>query len=243
MVFVPTKTTLGSIFKGLTLALSLSGLLLGEGAVCVLMSAPIFYLVGFIVYKVTVKAQEKNQNKIAVISILPLVLMSFEGIVPSKSFSRDTEVTVSQKLDISPKELLKALHKLPLLSKKELPSLLMFFPAPVAAQTTCKKVGCIQKIQFSKGHGDKTLSYRIEHLGKNGITYRVIKDNSKVAHWLKWETFKIQWKRLGANQTQVTWSARFQRKLDPHWYFSPLERIMVHVTLKALMQRVGSRSQ
>ena len=38
-----SKSAMGTIFKGLTVALLVSAILLGEGSLCILLSAPIFY--------------------------------------------------------------------------------------------------------------------------------------------------------------------------------------------------------
>src|SRR5437870_12961066 len=43
------KSTIGITMKGITIALLLSGPLLGEGFICILMAAPLFYAVGIIV--------------------------------------------------------------------------------------------------------------------------------------------------------------------------------------------------
>jgi hypothetical protein len=43
------KTVTGGIMKGLTLALLLSGPLLGEGFICIVMASPIFFIVGILV--------------------------------------------------------------------------------------------------------------------------------------------------------------------------------------------------
>src|SRR5580658_2204188 len=40
------KSAKGGIVKGLTVALLLSGPLLGEGFICIVMASPIFYIVG-----------------------------------------------------------------------------------------------------------------------------------------------------------------------------------------------------
>ncbi|HEV3042201.1 MAG TPA: hypothetical protein VHA33_30860 [Candidatus Angelobacter sp.] len=43
------KSVTGAIMKAITIALLLSGPFLGEGFICIIMAAPLFYLVGAIV--------------------------------------------------------------------------------------------------------------------------------------------------------------------------------------------------
>ena len=45
----PPKTASGIVMKGITFFLLLSGALLAEGFICIIMAAPIFYFVGFLI--------------------------------------------------------------------------------------------------------------------------------------------------------------------------------------------------
>jgi hypothetical protein len=56
------KTVKGGITKGLTLFLLLSGPLLGEGFICILMASPIFYLVGLLLRPILIRTDMSNLN-------------------------------------------------------------------------------------------------------------------------------------------------------------------------------------
>jgi hypothetical protein len=77
-----SKTAMGGILKGITIVLLLSGPLLGEGFICILMASPIFHLVGIVIGAV-VDAGRKRRG--ALIVLLPMAL---EGITPQLSFNR-----------------------------------------------------------------------------------------------------------------------------------------------------------
>ncbi len=88
LAMVPkAKTVKGGIMKGLTLALLLSGPLLGEGFICILMASPIFYLVGLLVGAVVDWNHEKRQTTLSCL-LLILLPMSIEGSSPRLSFNR-----------------------------------------------------------------------------------------------------------------------------------------------------------
>jgi hypothetical protein len=82
-----SKTAIGGILKGITIVLLLSGPLLGEGFICILMASPIFHLVGIVIGAV-VDAGRKRRG--ATLSFAPIVLlpMALEGITPQLSFNR-----------------------------------------------------------------------------------------------------------------------------------------------------------
>ncbi len=48
----PAKTTTGLILKATTIALLVSGILLGEGFICIVMASPLFMLVGVIIGRI-----------------------------------------------------------------------------------------------------------------------------------------------------------------------------------------------
>ena len=64
------KSATGMIVKGLTLGLLLSGVLLGEGFVCIIMASPLFYLVGVAIGIPIDRARKKKRSETPVFSIV-----------------------------------------------------------------------------------------------------------------------------------------------------------------------------
>ncbi len=102
-----SENAIASALKGITIAIGMSGALLGEGIVCVLMAAPLFYLLGLIVGIVTEldKRRAQREAKLLSVALLPLVVMSMEGVSDEWSFSRDESVTVERFLESSPADI------------------------------------------------------------------------------------------------------------------------------------------
>src|SRR6266508_5935920 len=80
------KSATGMIMKGMTIALLMSGPVLKEGFVCILFSAPIFYLVGAIVGW-AIDRQRRNGRRAYSLVLIPLILGSTEGLVPELGLS------------------------------------------------------------------------------------------------------------------------------------------------------------
>ena len=89
------KTVKGGITKGLTLFLLLSGPLLGEGFICILMASPNLYLVGLLVGAIVEWNRAKRQTTLSCL-LLILLPMSIEGSSPKLSFNREETVQASQ---------------------------------------------------------------------------------------------------------------------------------------------------
>src|SRR5580704_6815087 len=132
LAMVPkAKTVKGGIMKGLTLALLLSGPLLGEGFICILMASPIFYLVGLVVGAIV--DWEKRQTTLSCL-LLILIPMSIEGISPRLSFNREETVQVSQVVTASERDVQIALSHSP---RTDIPLpiyLRIGFPRPTEAR-------------------------------------------------------------------------------------------------------------
>src|SRR5688572_16373546 len=87
----PPKTAMGSVMRTTTLALLVSWIFLGEAFICVLMAAPIFYLVGWLVAVIKERLDGGRPTRVAAILLVPLAL---EGTHPALSTSREREVVV-----------------------------------------------------------------------------------------------------------------------------------------------------
>ena len=231
------RTAMGGIMRGVTLALLLSGVLLGEGFICIVMAAPLFYLVGFGVGAI-VQSQRKGFDSTTRSFVLLLLLpMSLEGVSPALSFNRDERVQASQVVNSSAGEVQQTLSSVPR-TDEHLPLYLrMGFPRPANATGSGLEVGALRTIHFAGGEGHPgDLVLRVEEFRPGYVRYAALSDHSKVAHWLAWRTSEISWTPVDAEHTRVTWTLRFERKLDPAWYFGPWERYAARLAAQTLIQ-------
>ena len=230
------ESTTGSILKGITIALLLSGVLLGEGFICIVMASPLFYLVGlFVGWAITASRKKHNATLSCVLFIL--APMSLEGVTPWLSFSRDETVQASQIVNASTADVERALARSP---RTDLPLpayLRMGFPRPVQAFGTGLAAGATRTIHFAGGEGKPgDLILRVEQSQPGFVHFAVVADHSKIAHWLDWNSSDVTWTALDPRHTQVIWTIHFQRRLDPAWYFSPWERYAVRLAANYLIR-------
>ncbi len=229
-------TVKGGIMKGLTLALLLSGPLLGEGFGCILYASPIFYLVGLLIGAIV--DWQRNKKKTTVSCLLLILLpMSIEGSSARLSFNREEIVRASQVANASEREVQIALSHSP---RTDLPLpfyLRIGFPRPTEAHGDGLEVGDTRMIHFAHGEGHPgDLLLRVEESRPGYIRFSGVSDHSKIAHWLDWKSSEVEWTALDAQHTRVNWTIHFTRRLDPAWYFRPWERYATRLAAEYLIQ-------
>ena len=228
IAFLPrASSATGMIMKGITLFLLLLGILLIEGFICILMAAPLFYVIGFIIGILIDRTRQRNgQDKRLRVVVLPvLVLMSLEGASELLSFPRAEAITVSREIAMDPVATRARLAEGPQFMLEELPPFLKLgFPAPHRIEGTGLELGDTWLIHFAGGEG-KPGDLRAEVVESTDSKIRVacISDGSHISHWLDWN--EAEWTLEPITQgTRVTLTMRYHRLLDPAWYFKPIEQ-------------------
>jgi hypothetical protein len=229
------ESATGTALKAVTIFLCISGLLLGEGFICILMAAPIFYLVAIVVGCAT----DHNRKRGHLYSCMVLVFVlpfTTEGTTPTLSFVRQEQVVQERVVAASPQQVEAALLSAPRLDSKLPFYLRLGFPRPVSATVSGARPGDKYVIHFAGGEGkpgDLTLEIKEHRPGL--LSFHAISDTSHVAHWLKWEESRVEWEPVDASHTRVRWTLRYARLLDPAWYFKPWERYAVRLTAQQLI--------
>ena len=232
------ESLIGMISKGITIALLMSGILLGEGFICILMSAPLFYSVG-ILLGFFIERYRKKSGRINSLILLPFLFMSMEGLSPMLSFNRAETVVVEKQVDSSPKEIFLRLAKTPKFSKP-LPVYLKFgFPLPVKTEGQGLEVGDYRKIHFAGGEGQPgLLEMRVTTAAKQRVVFEAVSDSSHIAHWLDWKRSIVEVEPLNEGQSLVRWTIEYDRQLDPAWYFGPWQRYGVGLAAEFLIDNL-----
>lgn len=240
------KSSTGMIMKVMTLALLMSGILLGEGFICILMAAPLFYLVGYIVGLVMDRDQrneaENRNRRLSGLLVLPLVaLFSLEGVHRDLSFPRAEVVNVSRTVAADAASVERALGDEPRFEKTLPFYLRLGFPKPVAAAGHGLRVGDRRTIRFAGGEGKPgELVLEVAEAQAGRVLFRALSDTSHISHWLDWKEAEVIWTPRGDGRTDVRWTLRYDRRLDPAWYFAPWERYAVRLAGGYLIETLAT---
>ena len=231
-----SRTVTGGIVKGITLALLIIAPLLGEGYLCILFAAPLFYIVGIVIGLLVDWLRTRRPTTLGCVAIV-LLPMCMEGVFPQLTFDREQTVSVSRVVPASAAEVEAALSLSPRIARPLPPYLGIGFPRPLAAWGSGLAEGATRTIHFSGAEGDPPgdLVMRVTGRGRNSVRFETVSDESKLTQWLRWESSDVAWVPIDSGRTLVTWKVTFSRQLDPAWYFVPWERVTVREAARYLI--------
>lgn len=229
LAFAPkAETVTGGILKGITLVLLIVAPLLGEGYLCILIAAPLFYAVGIVVGLIADWQREKRDGTLMCVAVV-LLPLCLEGVVPQLTFHRTQFVEARSIVDASEEAVSRELAASPKVDVP-LPRLLRIgFPRPLEAHGNGLEQGATRTIHFAGAEGDPPgdLVMRVTDSRKGYVRFAVMSDDSKLTQWLLWKSSEVRWSAVDRDHTEVTWTIEFDRQLDPAWYFTPWERYAV----------------
>jgi hypothetical protein len=255
------KSATGVIVKGITLALLLSGIVFAEGFVCILMAAPLFYLVGIAIgYPIDrVRRRRQSEGKVYSIVGVALLVLSVEGAVPGTSFPKHETIRVTRSIDASVDEVRHALASTPEFDKSLPFYLRLGFPRPVGATGEGLEVGSRRTISFgdespmepmgqSHHHspapvasdGGGVLELEIVRSNHHSVVFKPTSDTTAFTHWIGWGRSIVRWRAVDGDTTEVTWTFHYERRLSPSWYFGPWQRYAATKAVGYLIDTVAT---
>jgi hypothetical protein len=237
-------TARGTILRATTLALLLAGVALGEAFVCLLMASPLIYLVAILVgvFVDWSDRQAERRRGFAHAPLLALTVMAIpamEGVVPRFELPREAEVTATRIVPAAPEEVERALAA-PMRFDRPLPRFLRLgFPTPGATEGAGLRVGDRRAVELRHGHHPGTLAMEVRESALGRVRFAPVGDDSYIVHWLSWRSAEVRWRAVPGG-TEVRWTLRYRRRLDPAWYFGPLERYGVGVAAGYLVDALAT---
>jgi hypothetical protein len=240
------KSATGMALKGMTIGIVLSGILLGEGVICILMAAPLFYgvalAIGLTVDAVRRRERKIREGRLYSALLIPLMLMSLEGVAPITSFPTAGTATATLMVAAPSSGVQAALGAAPRFDRTSVPAFLgLGFPLPVAADGTGLAVGDRRTIWFAGRNGTRlALVLEVIQSEPGHLRFRALGDQTPIARWLGWQDADVTWQAIGADRTRVTWSLGYQRRLSPAWYFGPLEQYAATLSAGYLIETAAT---
>jgi hypothetical protein len=247
---VSPRTATGVACKAVTVGLLVSLVFLGEGMLCVAMSAPLFYAVAAGIAAIADSARRRRHQPTTLFSCLLIVTvpMSLEGVIPLTTVRRDESVTATKIVHASSRDVEQAIFEAPRFDRALPFYLRAGFPRAVATRIERGADGTRWIIRLRGGEmrldgmepraGDLILT--LEETGMGYVRWRAISDSSHMTHFLTWQEASVTWEPIDAGTTRVTWTLRYRRDLDPSWYFGPWERYAVRLAAGYLIDSVAT---
>jgi hypothetical protein len=230
LVLMPGRTTHGRVFTTTTMVLLLAAVAFHEGAICVVLAAPLVYAV---VHLTTLLVQAvRRGNRPYVLLPVPLLLLSgIEGTSPALRVAPDQVVEVSRVVAMAPDAVYGHLAAGPHpTGLRSVPLRLLGMPTPEQVVGDGLDPGDRWLLHYpgsAHGPGGHTVA-EVSGRTADRIDFTVVQDNAITARWFRWEYASIAWQPAGSGRTRVTLRMGFRRGLDPSWYFGPLQAGLMH---------------
>lgn len=222
-----------------------------EGFICVLFSTPIYFAVastGYVTSYSISGAGHWNRNRVKA-SILPVIvaILSLEGVSAATTLDRENWVTYATIVDLSIDDL-KANMAKPITFDQPRQWFISLFPSPVSVEAGSLNAGDIHNIRFVYKRwfftniqtGDMRL--RIESVDDDTVETTIVENNSYLASYMTIEGTRVQFEELRPGRTKISLTLFYRRKLDPVWYFGPLQRFAMSESARYLVETVIART-
>jgi hypothetical protein len=247
---VSPRSAVGVACKAVTVGLLVSLVFLGEGILCIVMSAPLFYAVAIVVGLVMRTSRRHERPRVLYSSILMLTIipMSLEGVTGFTTIDREEVISVSKIVESPAQAVERSLFDTPRFDRPRPLYLRAGFPIPVSSIIDKTSGNATWVIRFRGGEtrlngmepspGD--LKLELKETRPGFVRWQAVSDSSHMPHFLDWGESSVQWEAVDARTTRVTWTLRYRRGLDPAWYFGPMERYAVRLAAGYLIDSVAT---
>jgi hypothetical protein len=246
---VPASPT-GVAIKAVTVGLLVSLLFLWEGFLCILMSAPLFYGVAIAIAAgmERLRGEDETITLRMCLVLFAVVPMSLEGVTDFTTVDRDESITVIRTVAAAADDVERALFDTPRFDRALPRYLRSGFPTPSTTRIE-RGAGQTRWVVEMRGgemflngaeHRTGDLTLALEEWRPGRVRWRAVSDTSHMRHFLTWREVVVEWQAVDAATTHVTWTVRYQRGLDPAWYFGPMERYAVRLAAGYLIDSVAT---
>lgn len=248
----PADTILNRFLRHIRSALIVmlaSSAILMEGFICVVFFIPIYLLGTLLAYLFAEWRQharnKKSQLKAYAIPAL-VALLSLEGLTAATTLTRFQTVTVSRDIAATPAQL-QANMAQPIRFDADRTWFLSIFPKPVRVEAGSLTAGDTHTLDFIYKRWFFTLAkegqmhLRLDEVRPDYIRTTVTKNTSYLAGYLDIDGTSVDFQPLPNGDTRVSLTLRYERHLDPSWYFGPLQNLAMRQSAAYLIDTVIAR--
>jgi hypothetical protein len=232
----PARSLHGAVASITTFALLLASILLQEGAICVLLSAPLVFAVTHSVAAMVRRFERRQQGAL----LLPIVLiLSLEGVLPGWRIAPNQTVEATATVEGGNAEVVARLAEGPDFTEARKPLLLRTgMPVPDQAAGAGLEPGDQWTFDYRGAPIVTEVTSRVQNGGDGEVAFTVVHDGAKTARWLTWQDASLRWSDNGDGTTDVAIGITFERGLDPSWWFGPIESGFVGAAAEYLLDAV-----
>lgn len=223
-----------------------SSAVLFEGFICVLFFMPIYFVgvtLAFIASWISVAARERKSKTYATAIPLLIALLSLEGTVEVTTFDRHNLATATAITAAPRHELLRNLATpFELSSSKDW--MLSVFPMPHTIEAGSLEVGDIHRVHtryhrwFVTNTHKGVIELRIDSVTPERVTLSFVRDTSFFSSYVRLIGSDIRFSTDADGLSHISLTVSYERRLDPIWYFQPIQQYAMRAMAGHLIQEV-----
>lgn len=224
----------------------MSSVVLFEGFICVLFFIPIYFLgvtLAFVAHWITVTWAARKSRTFSLAIPLLVAALSIEGTSAVTTLDRSATGTAVAITEKSPQQLL---HNLA--TPFELPAssdwMLSLFPMPHAIEAGSLQPGDVHRVHtryhrwFVTNTHEGIIELRIDSVTPEQVTVSVVRDTSYFSNYVRLIGSEIRFAVDQQGRTEVSLDIRYERRLDPAWYFRPIQKHAMDAMASHLIEEV-----
>ncbi|MBM7785612.1 hypothetical protein [Tenggerimyces flavus] len=240
LILAPAATGHGRAFQLTTILLLVTAALFHEGAICVILAAPIVYA---IVHGVVAAVRGPHARRHGLLLIPVLLVASLEGASPDLRVDPHQAITVTRTVALSSEQVRARMEQGPKPTDVRSPALKLLH-VPMPHHVTGEGLDAGDRWTFdyhggSHGPGGATRT-RVTKTTATSVEFGVEENTTITARWVGLERAVVSWQAVGG-KTQVRLTIWYERKLDPSWYFGPLQQAFMHEGATYLLDSLALR--
>ena len=219
-----------------------SSVVLFEGFLCVLIFMPIYFFgvtLAFIAHWIAVSRDNRRGKTSATAIPLLIAFLSMEGTSEVTTFDRHNTATARATTALSPAELLQNLA-----TPFDLPAsddwMLGLFPMPHTIEAGSLQVGDIHRYHrwFVTNTHEGEIELRIDSVSPERVTISFVRDTSYFSSYVELIGSEIRFVTDESGLTHVSLTISYERRLDPAWYFQPVQQHAMETMAAHLIKEV-----
>jgi hypothetical protein len=243
LTLMPGRSLHGRVFRATTVLLLLAAVALHEGAICVILAAPLVYAVAHGTTALLNLLTRTGRRRTYSLLPVPLLLLgSIEGTGGQLRIDPDQSVVVTRDVALTPEEVLAHLQRGPQPGPlRSVPLRLLGMPTPQLIAGDGLDPGDRWLFHYggsAHGPGGHTIAQVLSR-APDRIEFGVVEDSAITARWFTWRHASLAWQPIDARHTRIRLTVSFRRRLDPVWYFGPLQQGLMHEGGGALLDMLG----
>jgi len=238
-----------------TIVFLATSVILFEGFICVVMFMPIYYSfvsVGFAASALFEPPKDKqsandlnNTFKAYALPVIVLMLVT-EGLTPMTTVERNGTATYVAESDQSIEQLQANMAK-PIAFGEDRHWFLKLFPLPDQVFAGSLKQGDVHKLHFTYNRWIFTnehkgeMHVKIAKVSADHIRTEITRNDSYLANYMRIDGTDVRFTPLPNGKTRVALTVRYERSLDPAWYFGPMQHVAARQSAKQFLTDIIMR--